>query len=364
MASLAAQQQQPTNPIATSTPGLYFYVNTKTTPHDTNLQRLLAAVSNTSAFAGIFYDQREYDEACRQVREAGGNTGYACGDVISPNFFDSWKMSYTINYVILIITPRDKESMGSGSSTRSRKDAPETVATHGFVVLRDLTRVDTIKAAILGQGFSPDVSLKSEQMLYIEGLCANRAAGQGAGMRMMDLVHQIAFGTEGGIYQGCKLSALVYVIQFYFRKFSYRFRNGCEGDGATTNFKAEHLRALNNMVQRLPRLPGDDDVYGHAPWVEFLKILSVSGFNAFTTKEQAARVVALRDIKKKNYAEPLARSYDEDGEMYKVHEGSRIIAALKEVHLINQIPLLSFYNGTQLIIAEYHYKISLDLITS
>ena len=99
-------------------------------------------------------------------------------------------------------------------------------------------------------------------MLYIEGLCANRAAGRGAGMHMMDLVHRIALDTGPDIYQGCKLSALVYVIQFYFRKFSYRFRKGCYGDGATKNLTAEQLRHLNNMVLRLPRLPEDDAAYG------------------------------------------------------------------------------------------------------
>ena len=48
MASLAVQQQS-ANPIATGIPGLYFYVNTITTPTDQNLQRLLGAVSNTGA---------------------------------------------------------------------------------------------------------------------------------------------------------------------------------------------------------------------------------------------------------------------------------------------------------------------------
>jgi len=184
-------------------------------------------------------------------------------------------------------------------------------------------------------------------MLYIEGLCTNRAAGRGAGMHMMDLVHRIALDTGPDIYKGCKLSALVYVIQFYFRKFSYRFRKGCYGDGATKNLTAEQLRYLNNMVPRLPRLPEDDAAYDYTPWVEFLKLLSVSGFNAQTTQEQAARVLTLRDS-------PI-EMFDEDGEMYEV---SRIIEALKKLGWEDQgyKMYFCFYNNPQFDINTYGYS--------
>jgi hypothetical protein len=333
MASLAVQpQQQSTNPIATGTSGLYFYVNTITTPTDQNLQRLLGAVGNTGSFTNISTDQSEYQWACTQVRKAGGNTGYACGGVIGPNFFDADKMLYTINYVILLITPRDESSMGTSSAIKARSGVTP-VATHGFVVLRDLTRVTNgifqaieqkkQQKAYPGSEYFEQLKayLTDEPMLYIEGLCANRAAGRGAGMHMMDLVHRIALDTGPDIYQGCKLSALVYVIQFYFRKFSYRFRKGCYGDGATKNLTAEELRHLNNMVPRLPRLPEDDAAYDYTPWVEFLKLLSISGFNAQTTQEQAARVLTLRDS-------PI-EMFDEDGDIYAVT--SRLIEALKKL---------------------------------
>ncbi len=333
MASLAVPpQQQSTNPIAAGTQGLYFYVNTITTPDNPNLQRLLGAVGNTGAFTNISTNQSEYRWACTQVRKAGGNTGYACGGVIGPNFFDTDKMLYTINYVILLITPRDESSMGTSSAIKARSGVTP-VATHGFVVLRDLTRVTNgifqaieqkkQQNAYPGSEYFEQLKayLTDEPMLYIEGLCANRAAGRGAGMHMMDLVHRIAKDTGPDIYQGCKLSALVYVIQFYFRKFSYRFRKGCYGDGATKNLTAEQLRVLNNMVPRLPRLPEDDAAYGHTPWLEFLKLLSVSGFNAQTTQEQAARVLTLRDS-------PI-EIFDEDGDIYAVT--SRLIEALKKL---------------------------------
>ena len=354
MASLA---QQSTNPIATGTPGLYFYVNTMTTT-DQNLQRLLTTVNNTGAFTNISTDQSEYRWACKQVRKAGGNTGYACGGVIGPNFFDEDKMLYTINYVILLITPRDKSSMGTSSAIKARSGVTP-VATHGFVVLRDLTRVTNgifpaiarkkkQKAYPGSEYFEQLIThLTDEPMLYIEGLCANKAAGSGAGMQMMDLVHRIALDTGSDIYQGCKLSALVYVIQFYFRKFSYRFRKGCYGDGATKNLTAEQLRALNNMVPRLPRLPEDDAAYGHTPWLEFLKLLSVSGFNAQTTQEQAARVLTLR--------ESSIEMFDGDGEMYEV---SRIIEALKNLGWEDQgyKMYFCFYNNPQFGIDTYAYS--------
>ena len=301
MASLAVPQQS-TNPIAAGAPGLYFYVNTITTPNDQNLQRLLGAIGNTGAFTNISTDQSEYQWACTQVRKAGGNTGYACGGVIGPSFFDVDKMSYTINYVILLITHRDESSMGTSSAIKERSGVTP-VATHGFVVLRDLTRVTNgifqaigrreRQKAYHGSEYFDQLKayLTDEPMLYIEGLCANRAAGRGAGMHMMDLVHRIALDTGPDIYQGCKLSALVYVIQFYFRKFSYRFRKGCYGDGTTKNLTAKQLRALNNMVPRLPRLPEDDAAYAHTPWLKYLQLLSISGFNAQTTQEQACKSI-------------------------------------------------------------------------
>lgn len=360
MASLAVQPQQPsTNPIATGTSGLYFYVNTITTPIDQNLQILLGAVGNTGSFTNISTDPSEYQWACTQVRNAGGNTGYACGGVIGPNFFGADKMLYTINYVILLITPRDESSMGTSSAIKARSGVTP-VATHGFVVLRDLTRVTNgifqaieqkkQQNAYPGSEYFEQLKayLSNEPMLYIEGLCANRAAGRGAGMHMMDLVHRIALDTGPDIYQGCKLSALVYVIQFYFRKFSYRFRKGCYGDGATKNLTAEQLRYLNNMVLRLPRLPEDDAAYDYTPWVEFLKLLSISGFNAQTTQEQAARVLTLRDSPRE--------MFDEDGDIYAVT--SRLIEALKKLGWEDQgyKMYFCFYNNPQFDINTYGYS--------
>ena len=83
------------------------------------------------------------------------------------------------------------------------------------------------------------------------------------------------------------------------------------------------LDTVNNMVPRLPRLPEDNAAYDYTPWVEFLKLLSISGFNAQTTQEQAARVLTLRDS-------PI-EMFDEDGDIYAVT--SRLIEALKKIGL-------------------------------
>ena len=140
----------------------------------------------------------------------------------------------------------------------------------------------------------------------------------------------------------------MYVIQFYFRKFSYRFRKGCYGDGATKNLTAEQLRALNNMVPRLPRLPEDNAAYDYTPWVEFLKLLSISGFNAQTTQEQAARVLTLRDS-------PI-EMFDEDGDIYAVT--SRLIEALKKLGWEDQgyKMYFCFYNNPQFGVNTYSYS--------
>ena len=131
-------KQKSSNPITAGAEGFYFYVNPRTTAMDHNLQRLLTQVS--AAGVVVSTAQSEYDWACTQVRTAGGNAGYACGSVIGPGFFDTDKMLYTINYVMLKITRRQESSMGASSAIKA-KSGITPVATHGFVVLRDLTRV-------------------------------------------------------------------------------------------------------------------------------------------------------------------------------------------------------------------------------
>jgi len=321
------------DPIRTGTGGLYFYINPRTTPDDAALQRLIAEATNTGRFEAIIYNQGNYDWACQQVRQAGGNSEYACGTTMGPGFFDEDKMKYTVNYVMLYISPRESKSMSSVVlKVKSSKSGVVPMATHGFVVLRDLSRVDSIKSAIAKKNAQKAYpgsvyfkgllkNLKLEKMLYIEGLCANRAAGRGVGIAMMDLVHQIAYQCGQDMYEGCKLAALVYVIQFYFNKFSYRFRPGC-GGGGSRYFSEDELREINLIVTQLPRIQEDDEVFEEnlENWKEFLKLLTQEGFNAETSGESGERALSLRD--------PDINFIDDDGDEESI---SRIVAHLNQL---------------------------------
>ena len=324
------------DPIRSGTGGLYFYINPRTTPTDAALQRLIAEATNTGRFEAIMNDQGNYDWACKQVRQAGGNSEYACGTTMGPGFFDEDKMKYTVNYVMLHISQRESKSMSSAVlRVKSSKSGVVPMATHGFVVLRDLSRVDStpgIKSAIAKKNAQKAYpgsiyfkgllkNLKFEKMLYIEGLCANRAAGRGIGIGMMDLVHQIAYQCGQDMYEGCKLAALVYVIQFYFNKFSYRFRPGC-GGGGSRHFSEDELREINLIVTQLPRIQEDDEVFEEnlENWKAFLYLLTQEGFNAETSGESGERALSLRN--------PDINFIDDDGDEESI---SRIVAHLNQL---------------------------------
>ena len=203
-----------------------------------------------------------------------------------------------MNYIILRVSNR-----GSRHPMMTQHGG-RNFTTNAFVVLRDLNRMNNIRAAIEQKTeqdssvllknheyFSTIHKKEAEPFLYIEGLCANRAAGRGAGMELMDKVHASAFTAnkqERVIYQGCKLSALVYVIQFYFNKFSYRFRKACNSDPAQYD-------GLNRAVNTLPRLKDDDEAELKANWMAFLVALTQAGFNAEVSKRKADRILSLRD---------------------------------------------------------------------
>ena len=118
--------------------------------------------------------------------------------------------------------------------------------------------------------------------LYIEGVCASRAAGRGAGITLMDLVHHLALLSG---FAGTKLSSLDYVIPYYFNKFSYRFRYSCEMEsGIRTpaaaaaaagkpSYNAEQLRALNVDVRNLSKINFHDE--HPAEWKSILQKLMI-----------------------------------------------------------------------------------------
>jgi hypothetical protein len=277
--------------------GRFFFVNPRIVPlHLTHphYQKLQSLIQNGN-YTGAYTDRFHYDWACQQVRSAGEYKNYACGYTIDPSFFNDDKMKEDISYVILYISERPSNLIGMASSTRS---GGRTLATNGFVALKDLSL--------------PHVA-KQENMLYIEGLCVVNSkivpSTKGAAIGLMDMVHRSSFHAD---YEGCKLSALVYVIQFYFNKFSYRFRRGCN----QTPEEIDALRHLNTWVSRLPRLRDDDEAYGDKKWLRFLFNLTKNGHNTEVKQRIAERLMGLRDT---------AHEWNDEDEIFT----SRVIEALQ-----------------------------------
>jgi hypothetical protein len=296
-------------------PGNYFFINPRTTPTDLQREQLIEAIGQTGEFVGIYDNVDAYDLAAIQVRSAGEYGQYACGDVITPEFFDSDKMTYTINYIILLVSER---ADNDNSKTRS---GGREFTTNGFVVLRDLSRMENIHDACRQRnnqdGYPGSLylemilGLEQERFLYIEGLCANKEARPG-GIDLMDIVHKCAYyaseinmkknssstgktstetikDTQYATYLGCKLSSLVYVIQFYFNKFSYRFRKKCGNQNL-------NIMDLNRDVSTLQRIPDDDSAYANSKWKSFLLKLTAAGFNSEIKLAIANRIGSLRNF--------------------------------------------------------------------
>ena len=253
-------------------------------------------------------NHEDWTFASNQVRQAGDHEHYPCGEAMPPTFFDDDKMKYTVNMIILYCDKRQQPG---------RRGRQSRYATYAFVVIRDLLRVEAIFEKIeqvkgregsagseyfdsLMDDGSPS-QLHEEPCLYIEGLCAGKEAGRGRGTKLMDLVHLLAFYSSGGCYAGCKLSALTYVIQYYFNKFSYRFRKSCQGDGTNADCNHADLLRINNTVNTLPRISSDEEVEEEAetqlkgPWQDFVEMLGANGFNSEVTRDTAARLSSFRN---------------------------------------------------------------------
>ena len=238
--------------------------------------------------------------ACRQVQKAGEYGKYPCGDAMPSSFFDGDKMAHTINMIILYV--------GKRSGTKQLRRKREKYATYAFAVIRDLrnvsiirNRIETVKSREEFGGseyfdslMKGPAKIKEENCLYTEGLCAASEAGKGRGTKLMDLIHILAYYSG---YDGCKLSALSYVIQYYFNKFSYRFRKGCE-EGETPI-----INRLNNEVNKLPRISGDEIIEEEVaettedrPWPRFIQSLTNAEFNPEVGAEQGKTLDSLRNF--------------------------------------------------------------------
>ncbi len=308
-------------------PGTYFFINPNTTPSETAEQQAklgaltqsLMALRTEGKLKHIWYNREQWSWAVQQVRAKSTDGSYACGTTIGPGFFDTDKMAYTVNYIILFVSAKPGAEKGIPNST------------NGFVVLRDLSRMDDIRNLIIHPDptqittlqtnygkkverhkyLSSIITIPMEPYIYIEGLCVNSqipSVPRGTAINLMDLVHEIIFRTGQEFFLGCKLASLVYVMQFYFNKFSYRFRYGCGPESTVQRIASskggQSPVELNHVLNTLTRMPHDDDAWDDKKWNTFLQHLIHSGFNAEVGPEQVAIVSRLRN-------KPL---FDDDGD--------------------------------------------------
>ena len=258
----------------------------------------------------IANNSEDWTFASKQVRGAGEHGKYPCGDAMPNTFFDDDKMTNTINMIILYVGEKDipynlrtRASAAAEVSGETNQTEPtRKKVTYAFAVVRDLCKADVILDRIGSQQeveYFKDLingpgKIYKENCLYIEGLCAAPQAGKGRGAKLMDLIHILAFYSK---YDGCKLSALAYVIQYYFNKFSYRFRKDCSEESPTINH-------LNNEVNKLPRISDDEiieeevawNIASRRPWPPFIQSLTEAGFNTEISREQGKTVASLRNF--------------------------------------------------------------------
>ena len=211
---------------------------------------------------GIYNSVSDWNMASRGVRAAVSPSPQikACGDVIDTSFFTEGRMRYQTNIIIL----------NYGRPKRGHTPSPT-----GFATLRDLSPPSL--AVIMskmrneyfdrqwGQNYPQLKDLHEVDGIYIETVCSSV---RGGGVRLMDLVIALTYASD---YKCVKLSSLPYVIQYYFMKFSFRFRKSC----ATATTKEMQL---NHLVPSLKRISNDDDETEIGVWRDFFKKARDEGF--------------------------------------------------------------------------------------
>ena len=222
----------------------------------------------------------------RQIKTAGEAAGgYACGGAIPKTFFEKDKILEDIDIVILLRAHTiDAKRVDKVTPATTRSGGQ--IHTYGFVLLKDL-RLS---------------SLQPENFIYTEGLCSNQP---GTGMMMMDVVHYLCYQTDwtGGFtsqkLDGAKLSALCYVIPYYFNKFSYRFRGGTGEDRSQgAEICGPLLPSDNTLNSIVPKLPGisSDEESDAGNWMHFKELLQKLGkAHPWSDNLQVQKLFALRD---------------------------------------------------------------------
>ena len=306
----------------TNGPGYYIYINSKYA--DITLAKITPGLSQLQAegpaIRGILRTQGQYKFAGSKVRARLPE--YPCGNIIGPSFFAPDKLDNTINIIILFVV-----NTPTGAATRAGGAA---LVAQGFAVLRDLNLADAMAAASSTYG-GDSLAKQRGNYLYIEGVCASAISRQhgGSGTRLMQLVHKLAYYST---FAGTKLASLAYVIPYYFNKFAYRFRDGCESGAAAAAANPKlKFHDLNVLARNLSNID-EDDVKYNRQWLAAIKAITQNGFNAEVSTEQHKTLASLRE---------------RVGIWWETEEGSRYLDAWERIGMQDQgfYMYFCFYNN-------------------
>ena len=188
------------------------------------------------------------DDRLKNWKEAGkviiDNQNYSCSGKISKGFFDSEKLFYDTDIIVLlyVFTGRNNALL------------------NGFVMCDDLNIVPE----------NVDES-EAENSLYIDAICSNprkpRRMGKplppvSFGRKLLDHVKEFARENE---YNGLSLSSLMYIINYY-RKYGFRHLPKLNGNVQVEDKQLEQL-ADNNLNFKFT----DDTEMEDFMWVEIVE---------------------------------------------------------------------------------------------
>ena len=188
------------------------------------------------------------DDRLKNWKKAGkviiDNQNYSCSGKISKGFFDSDKLFYDTDIIVLlyVFTGRNNALL------------------NGFVMCDDLNIVPE----------NVDES-EAENSLYIDAICSNprkpRRMGKplppvSFGRKLLDHVKEFARENE---YNGLSLSSLMYIINYY-RKYGFRHLPKLNGDVQVEDKQLEQL-ADNNLNFKFT----DDTEMEDFMWVEIVE---------------------------------------------------------------------------------------------
>ena len=224
-------------------------------------------------------DWAQWSKAINSIQLTRDNKGRnLCGEAMDTEaFFGHDDMRTKCQYIILC-------SGGPANSGFSPDGTDWTGKTLGFICITDLREVIQERLYDIDDNSDePDVAhyhidndgdevIHGEDYLYIDGLCSNV---RGMGVQLMDKVIEMCFHNQA--LRGVKLSALPYVIKYYWNKYCFRFRPGddiCGPNCIKLSGRCQHLpqnyQSINNIVNALPTAPSglDEDGRKFRTWTD------------------------------------------------------------------------------------------------